>query len=44
MKSPKFSQILKGIGLVSHLKNGIVFEKGDPGEHFFIVLEGTYCV
>lgn len=27
-----------------HTKNTIVFEKGDEGNHFFIVLEGVYCV
>jgi CRP-like cAMP-binding protein len=36
--------MVKGIGLESHTKNQIVFEKGDEGHHFFIVLEGVYCV
>ncbi len=37
-KSVAFSQIIKGIGMESHAKNAIVFEKGDEGNHFFIVL------
>jgi hypothetical protein len=30
--------MIKGIGLEYHAKNQIVFEKGDEGHHFFIVL------
>lgn len=44
IKSPNFSQIIKGIGLETHQKNAIVFEKGDEGNHFYIVLQGVYCV
>jgi CRP-like cAMP-binding protein len=36
--------MVKGIGLEGHSKNQMVFEKGDEGRHFFIVLEGVYCV
>ena len=30
--------------MITHQKNGIVFQKGDEGNHFYIVLEGVYCV
>ena len=42
--STNFPKLLNGINISIHEKNSVVFEKGDVGEHFFIVLEGVYCV